>query len=490
MKNINILSLSQAASDLSPDAFSLYKKHYGIDIKNNEVSDLQSLVSRMYQITPFVNLFNEFYVGYKIQHISKEFDLLRFGENYIINIELKNSSSEDKISKQLYRNRYYLNHINKNVHNFTYVVSTNTLYRLDNINGLQKVGIDLLIQLLGNQKLLPTHNPDDLFNPSDYLVSPFNSTDKFVHGHYFLTNQQEEFKKNITNKLVSSNATEFFAITGGAGTGKTLLTYDIARSMMPTHRCLIVHCGNLNQGHYRLNELGWNIIPIKNLGYQNLYNFDLVILDEAQRIKSYQLNNLIPNALNANTNVIFSYDQKQTLSSSEAFANIEGKIDNIANVLKCKLSDKIRTNKEIANFIKLIFNSKRSDVSFSDCGNVDFEYFTNSNDVKNYTRLISSEGWEVLKLTASLKNPEYHQTYSDNANSCSHEVIGQEFDNVAVIMDQYFSYDGEGKLTYNSKTYYDSVRMLFQNITRTRKKLKIIIIQNGIILNRCMDILG
>ena len=91
MKSINTISLVQAYDSLQASEYEAYKKHYGIDIKNNEVDDLKQLVIKIYEVLQYVNIFNDFYVGYKIQHISKEFDLLRFGDNYILNIELKKS---------------------------------------------------------------------------------------------------------------------------------------------------------------------------------------------------------------------------------------------------------------------------------------------------------------------------------------------------------------------------------------------------------------
>ncbi|TOR05900.1 hypothetical protein CGG82_24625, partial [Vibrio parahaemolyticus] len=69
----------------------------------------------------------------------------------IINVELKNNSDEDKIKKQLKRNKYYLSHINRVVHNFTYVVQTNQLYKLDGSEELELVNFNLLTQLLTNQ---------------------------------------------------------------------------------------------------------------------------------------------------------------------------------------------------------------------------------------------------------------------------------------------------------------------------------------------------
>ena len=228
MKSVNIISLVQAYRSLEPTEFSDYIKYYGVDINNNEVEDLQKLASNMYELLPFVNIFDVFYVGYKIHHISKEFDLLRFGSNYILNVELKNSSTVDKVKKQLIRNKYYLSHINKIVHNFSFTVQTNTLYKLDGNNELEIVDFSLLTQLLTNQNLLKMDNPDELFNPSDYLVSPFNSTDKFTNNQYFLTGQQELIKDNVL-KIINTSISAFISITGGPGTGKTLLIYDIVK---------------------------------------------------------------------------------------------------------------------------------------------------------------------------------------------------------------------------------------------------------------------
>ena len=340
MKSINVLSLVQAHSSLTPDEYDAFTKYYGVDINTNEVDDLKNLTENMSKALPFVNIFNDYYVGYKIQHISKEFDLLRFGENYILNIELKSISTEEKVKKQLIRNKYYLSHIRRVIHNFSFVVQTNTLYKLNSNDKLEKVDFELLIQLLTHQNLMQFDNPDILFNPSDYLVSPFNSTNKFIHNQYFLTGQQEDIKKSVLANI-NHSTTAFISINGGAGTGKTLLTYDIVKFIKEKKNTLIVHCGQLNEGHQRLIKLGWKIIPIKSLWNYDLTSLDLVVIDETQRIHSYQLDKLILDAKASNTNCIFSYDKKQTLSSRELLMDIEGKIDAIGCAVKFKLSVRI-----------------------------------------------------------------------------------------------------------------------------------------------------
>lgn len=489
MKSINLLPLTQAYDSLDPNEYKSFREHYEIDINDNELIDLKILVNDMFALLSFVNIFNDFYVGYKIQHISKEFDLLRFGDNYIVNIEIKNESTEEKVKKQLTRNRYYLHHINKVIHNYCFIAKSKALYQLNALGEIEIVSLESLIQLLTSQNLIKLNSPDTLFNPSDYLVSPFNSTTKFVAGQYFLTGQQESIKNQITNNIACSSSS-VASLTGGAGTGKTLLTYDIVKSLKGSMQIIVVHCGQLNDGHHRLISSGWNIVSIRDFRNYDLTNVDLVVVDETQRIYANQFDKLVVDAASKNTHCIFSYDRQQTLSSSESRMDIEGKINAIGGAFKYSLSDKIRTNKEIANFIKVLFDNKRNNITVSNCGNIDFDYFTDSSNVKNYISLISNEGWEVLRLTPSQYNNEHHESYSQISCKNSHRVIGQEFDNVAVVIDEYFSYGSDGLLIYTARTYYDSVKMLFQNITRTRKKLKLIIIGNRQILNRCLSVMS
>lgn len=490
MKKINILSLVQAYATLGEECYKKFLDHYGISIKDTEVNDLKSLLNVLYEETEDRGIIDQFYVSYKIPQIGKEFDLLRFGKECVINIELKSSSTEEKILKQLKRNRYYLSSLERQLYNFTFVSDENKLYYLNDKDKIQEVEFLILIELLHKQELENLDDIDTLFNPSDYLVSPFNSTDQFINNEYFLTNQQEDIKSKILKIIENDSKDNFVSITGTAGTGKTLLTYDIVKEIMSIgKKVLTIHCGYINDGQLKLNdEYGWTIIPIKQYTSYELSSYDLIIIDEAQRIYPKQLDAIVKKIQSINGNCIFSYDKVQTLAIREARNNIDQKINDINTITPFKLSEKIRTNKEVASFIKMLFN-KRRNIEIADTKNIEFNYFQNLDDGREFLKILDKHDWEVIRFTPSQYNNEHHEKYSLVTAKTSHRVIGQEFDNVAVIIDKHFAYNEDGKLVYRGKSYYHPVKMLFQNITRTRKKLNIVIIDNGEILDRFVSIL-
>ena len=98
-------------------------------------------------------------------------------------------------------------------------------------NPVDKKAIDAelseLIKNLLAQAVNYSIDSDKLFVPSNYLISPFNNTQRFIRDEYFLN----------------------------AGTGKTLLMYDIAKTIQNEGKSpIVIHCGKLNAGHERLKK--------------------------------------------------------------------------------------------------------------------------------------------------------------------------------------------------------------------------------------------
>lgn len=217
-------------------------------------------------------------------------------------------------------------------------------------------------------------------------------------------------------------------------------------------------------------------------------DYDLIIVDEAQRMYPYQFNKIKTEILNSDKKCIFSYDEKQYLRMGEKNYKI-GERTEIE--LSCKpyiLTDKIRTNKEIASFIKQLFNIKIN-IPNTTYPNVELLYSSNYVSAKIMLRDLEANGWKVPNYTPGTRTLFDYENYQSNDPDCAHSVIGQEFDNIAIAIDCHFAYDTTGQLVA-SNVYYSQKQMLYQIITRTRKKLCVVIIDNEIMLNRCIDILN
>ena len=68
-------------------------------------------------------------------------------------------------------------------------------------------------------------------------------------------------------------------------------------------------------------------------------NYELLIIDEAQRIYPEQLSTIVEKVKTINGRCIFSYDKVQTLAKWEEQRDIDSKINNIEDIVKYKLSD-------------------------------------------------------------------------------------------------------------------------------------------------------
>ncbi|REH00907.1 DNA/RNA helicase domain-containing protein [Flavobacterium aquicola] len=492
MKQVNLISLLSAYKDLSKESFSSYLTYYNINVKTSELNDLSALVNTFLSINTNVILFDEYFVGYSIPQISKEFDLLRIDDKTVVNIELKRTSTEDKILTQLIRNKYYLEFLNKEIYSFSFVSDTGILYTLDKQDKLIEVDFIELINILIQQDVKKINDINKYFDPSNYLVSPFNSTEEFIKRRYFLTSQQDDIKlKTFTQLRLPSPS--IISIKGNAGTGKTLLTYDIAKEVSDTNDVLVIHCGNLNLGHRSLrDDYGWNIIGARDFASENFSKYYLIIVDEAQRMYSTQLNYLINEVKKNSNNLIFSYDGKQTLSKKEIDYNNIEKIESEITTLPFELTDKIRTNKEVASFINCLFSSKRGLVKL-DYDNIEFHYFNNNNDAKFFINNLNKEYWKIINYTPDrVRTLPYEHHNIEDVFENAHSVIGQEFNNVVAVIGEHFYYKNNYLSTRNYKDnpFYHPTNMLRQIVSRTRIKLKVVIIKNQEILDRCMEILN
>ena len=182
--------------------------------------------------------------------MNKEFDLIKVTEQACINIELKSQIvDEDKIKNQLIQNKHYLKMFNRpNNYFFTFIASEKVFYQLID-EDLVKVPNRKLSEILCNQQAC-YFDFDEVFFPKNILVSPLNDTNKFLSGKYLLTENQRCIKDKIMEYFTCCGNYCFIGLTGGPGTGKTLLIYDFVKEISLIKRVLLVHSGILGEGHY------------------------------------------------------------------------------------------------------------------------------------------------------------------------------------------------------------------------------------------------
>lgn len=498
MENINLLRLLEVREVSTASCFANYLREYGIElarqgkndgVKEEELDCLKAFVNHFSKEQYRTRLLDNFFIGYKIPQIGKEFDLLRINNDNIVSVELKSKASEVKILEQLRRNLYYLKSLNKKVVLFTYCQNNDTLYKLaDDADLIRLEDFSTLFNelLKENDEI---ENIDKLFNPCNYLISPFNSTKRFIEDEYFLTGHQEEIKGKIL-KLVEGDGVRFCSLTGAAGTGKTLLTYDIAKELRKSERkVLIVHCGKLNEGQEFLKEeYGWDICMGCQISAEFLKDFDVVMVDEAQRLKMNQLKEIRDNVAGMNKKCIFSYDEKQWINRDEKESGVLNIIRELPNLKSFKLTNSIRINKELASFIELLFD-KSKPIKHIDYSNIDLYYFSKRDEVIEMANSLKEKGWMVVNYTPGTFSKFTYQRYSIEDAKSAHAVIGQEFDNVVAIIDNTFRYGENNKLLAGG-SYYSQRQMLYQILTRTRLRLSIIVFNNEIMMKRCLEILG
>lgn len=489
MKTFNLKSIIQAYNSMNEEDFKMYIEFLKINFKSRELFCIEGLCRNF---DAMVNL-DGFSLGYSIPQIGKEFDLLRFGKGKVINIELKSETDLDVIKKQIERNTYYLGFLEEDICIFTYTLDENKLYMLDSNKELKEISFDDFKELLNSQLIIKDVCLDERFLPSNYLVSPFNSTEKFIENNYFLTQDQERMKKEILEAF-ASGLNNIQAITGDAGTGKTLLVYDIAKTLMSNKEKIgIIHCAELNEGQRLLNNEGWDINRVGDtLRVLEDDSYDVIIVDEAQRIYTNQLNAVFEYVTSKKKRCIFSYDSKQCFSNAEFARANPKKIKDEFGAREHKLKNKIRSNKEIAFFVHNLFNPRQSRLG-NDYKCVEVQYFNNTEEVAQFALDMSKYNWQIINFTPSQFNRVSYDRYQHWDKPTAHGVIGQEYDKVLAIIDSNFYMDGHNYLVSRrvaGAPRYDLDKMLYQILTRAREKLFIVVLNNQSILKRCINIIN
>ena len=496
MKAMNLYLLSRAAGN---EHFSLLARELtgGRGYKHYSRHEADSLRALTDALAPFlrektrgsmswISVLDGFYFSYTIAHISKEFDLLKISGdgNCVLNIELKSEAiTEDRVLKQLSQNRYYLSHISRTIFSYTFVMETNTLYVLNDKGHMRVCEMSDLADVLLKPAFMTyvEENLDQWFRASDYLISPAAMPEKFLQGSYFLTNQQAEFKRRIL-ELVKEDASresqQRIAVSGGPGTGKTLLLYDLALALSKKKKVLLIHGLRLQQGHNVINE------RLRNVEICTAEQMDIekdcayVLVDEADRIPDKTLDLIFDFASSKNVPCIMAFDPYILTGMEDTMMKAQEKVMGFCPVL-LEFTGNIRINRPVISFLRTLFYAKDrpAEVDYS-CIDV----------------LCANKKEEALPILDYYKNKGYHKVTLPGGDGAigegmsEDEVVGLEVDRVIAILDSRFYYDGDNHLCADGEVGTESLKLLYEGISATREKLCLIVMDNEELFGKIIEI--
>ena len=524
VKSINLYTLTRVEDN---DSFAEYE--YIISARKDfqrtrirEKESLVQLVTKLIKAGAQLADLDDFFYSYTIAHISKEFDLLKVAANrkLILNIELKSEDvGEERIKQQLVRNRYYLSPVTTNVISYTYILNTNTVYRLDDNNRLIQSEFVSVVADMKKFKKCMKNNIESLFKAKDYLISPVNSPERFARHQYFLTNQQEAMSRKLLSGLLKDDDKRYYSVKGEAGTGKTLLLYDTVRKLAVDAGKCVIHFGRRTPNIDILEKAipSTDIITSRDLtDGAMLKGYDYILVDETQRLHDDQFEWIVDSACSNNEagslgslsasnkvgsmnvasddsrssvrntpKVVMFYDCEQVLSRHEQQRAMDKRIEELADE-NYFLSDRIRTNPELSAFIRNMFDlNKRARGYKYDC--VTICYANSINEFKRLKAYYKAKQYIYIDYEKSYRN--VNNRYKSRKFN-TYKVIGKEFDKVLTVIDSKFKYNEYGELCADYDGDNDDIleKYFYQVVTRARDQLCIIVLNNEDIFRRLLDI--
>lgn len=452
-------------------------------LQKHEIESIFALVNELSHMKVTIDDFDGFYVDYTIPQISKQFDLLKITDSKILNIELKSAEcSIEKIENQLRKNRKYIDPLGKINYYFSVITESKEVYQLD---GDEFLKVDLkkiytVFELMRGDK--KEDNASELFNPMSYLISPLNDPKKFVQGRYSLTDAQENAKQKIISNIeLGSNIVN--GVTGKAGSGKTLLLYDIAREMSAIKRVIVLNCAILSRGHNELKKLINNVEIEEIKNYKKIIDYDLILIDESQRLKETQLEYILNHCVQNKKTCVFFYDKRQVLSKREIKEGVINKLEARGDLNKICLKGIIRTSDDLSKGIRCIFDlNEKKELT----NNIIEIYKTSRNQETRYLiHYLQKKYYTFINFSKSNYSYSEYSSFPEEDYD-THHVIGQEFNNVVVVLGKEFTYNESGQLTASEHPNPDYLytNLLYEALTRAKYKIAIIIQDNDVLYSK------
>ena len=481
-----------------------------------------------------------FFLSYDIPQIGKEFDMLKFGDEGCLNVELKSRPVPlEQIRSQLLRNRHYLGHLGRDMHLYTFLSETLQCFHLKNDNSLESIPISALAKAVRSFDGPFVAEIDGMFRPSEYIVSVEKTPEKYLAHEYFLTQAQEQIYRDLLSALNDTVGLAFFSLTGKPGTGKTLLLYDLGRTLASQAQTAVIHWGDLKDGHRLINDadIGLTILPRRildggpdgdpqacgvisapeilgaatpcagatgNAGLSDtapeildaLEPYSYILVDESHRLTPRQFQAICATALKFRQRIVFCLDPEQILRAEERRTDIAGRIEALPPAGSFTLSERMRGNRELQAFIQQVRDLSLVPPVHMDFRDVNLGFASSIEEAREQLAYYRDQGYVFINYFKTA-HPDDGTAPSGNPFAAFEggydidHVIGQEFDRVIMLLDNSFHYDEDDRLEGIPRPDPDYLypNLFYQGITRVQEKLMLLVLENEPLFDRIAAIL-
>lgn len=327
-------------------------------VRKHEIESLRGLADALSLAGATAEELDGYYFSYSIPRIGKEFDVLRISDDFVLNIELKYVNvGPEEIAEQQRRNEYYLKSLGKEMFICTYVCDENKFYTVDDTQKLIDCPVEKVITAVKRTNSYCSGDPDRLFDPEDYIFSPLSDPHRLIEGRYFLTQHQESIEKRLLN-LVLEVKGGFASVSGGSGTGKTLLLYDMALKAAKKISVCVVTADVSTAS--RLRDTFSSITIICADEYTSLkdgeIHFDTLFVDDAHLIPYERLDLIIKDSRKNGRFCVFFTEAPALLNAVSGTRSFLKKLSRLVGAESHRLTDRIRTDSTIAAYINRLLN--------------------------------------------------------------------------------------------------------------------------------------
>lgn len=443
-----------------------------------------------------------------------DLDAVLFTNTLSIDLELKDKIDTQNlgdIKKKFNKQSRLFKKINEKIPTLylVYIAKENKLYCYSHEEKKYKEDYSFkeLAESLKNVKP-QENNPIKKLSRSEFLISPLDNINEFINNEYFLDSPQEDVKNELFQYGINRHG-GIFGVEGAAGTGKSLIAYDLVKTLNTTP-ILFIYPGDLKEKHKSFNQHFSNLkfCSGKDLTENLLNKYPIIIIDEAQRLYHDDPRNtlgILTNWIKKNYNdhtVIFFFDVYQSLGPKDCGQLLHNLCKTYEKDGKGKLlylNASIRSNNNIFYFVRNLFDLKKKAPKWITTldykQNIEVKYFADSTDSLDWIKLKIQEGYHFLLPTKDRFNNTLIDKYDplEEYSKNTHHAIGEENNKIITVIDKSVKYTTDGQIEENpiikSDYFYYIDHELYVNMTRAREKLAIAIIDNFDVYKAIMEVI-